>query len=81
MPMLPSERPRSKYRFSRKWYTVNQSWFSEDWHERIQWCTNNFGPEPKVEDAWCRWHTFLGGINFRDEKDYNWYQLRWGDAA
>lgn len=49
----------------------------DEYWERINWCIKNFGAQPKYPDAWCRWHSYLGGINFRDAKDYEWFVLRW----
>lgn len=80
--MLP-EKPESKYKFSRaKWYTAelngNATWrFSDEYNQIIAWCTENFGAHPSKPDAWSRWHVGLGYINFRDEKDYLLYQLKW----
>lgn len=64
--------------FSRaKWYTADAN--LEDWVDVIDWCREQFGLSPKNPDAWCRWFTReLGTVNFRDEKDYNWFLLRWG---
>lgn len=72
---------RSKYKFSRSmWYTVNISVYAE-YVETIKWCEENFGPLPKNPDAWSRWFTdgWRNRIFFRDEKDYNWYMLRWSN--
>lgn len=76
----PSE---SKYKFSRaKWYTAeipgNATWrFSDEYNQIIEWCTEHFGPHPAKQDAWSRWYVGLGYINFRDEKDYVLFVLRW----
>lgn len=73
-----------KYKFSRaKWYTAplngNGTWrFSDEYNEIIAWCAEQFGPHPKRHDAWSRWYVGLGFINFRDERDYQWFVLRWG---
>ena len=76
--------PKSKYQFSRaKWYTAslngNATWrFSDEYNDIIAWCTEMFGAHPAKHDAWSRWHVGLGCVNFRDEKDYQWFVLRWG---
>jgi len=36
------------------------------------WCRQEFGPEYTR-----RWGFFIDGFNFRDEKDYTWFLLRW----
>lgn len=75
--------PESKYKFSRaKWYTAEMpgyaTWrFSDEYNQIIAWCTEHFGAHPNKHDAWSRWYVGLGYINFRDEKDYMLYQLRW----
>lgn len=82
--MLPtSPVKQEKYRFSRaKWYTAelhgNSTWiFSDEYNNIIAWCTEQFGAHPTKQDAWSRWWVGLGEINFRDEKDFVLYQLRW----
>lgn len=67
----------SKYKFSRaKWYVADYNW--QDYTEVIEWCEQHFGPHPKHADAWSRWHDkYNGSILFRDEKDYEWFVLRW----
>jgi hypothetical protein len=69
-----------KYQFSRaKWYDVHL--FSKSWdpvQERLDWCEQQFGPQPKRADAWTRWYTMHTTLRFRDEKDYHWFILRWG---
>lgn len=72
-----------KYQFSRaKWYSAEMpgraTWrFSDEYNNIIAWCTEQFGAHPERHDAWSRWWVGLRVINFRDEKDLVWYQLRW----
>jgi hypothetical protein len=70
-PKLP------KYKFSRaKWYKAEFNW--QDHNEILAWCTEQFGPRPKVSDAWSRWYdNYHDMIFFRDEKDYVLFMLRW----
>ena len=77
-------KPKTKYKFSRaKWYRAEMNITSPLWHlsndynKVIEWCTEQFGAHPKTPDAWSRWHVSIGYINFRDEKDYMLYQLKW----
>lgn len=75
---------KPKYQFSRaKWYTAQlpgyATWrYSDEYNSIIAWCNETFGPHPKKQDAWSRWYVGLGFINFRDQKDYQWFVLRWG---
>ena len=75
--MRHSYTPQSKYKFSRaKWYEADHRY--EDYEEVIAWCTEHFGPRPRYPDAWTRWaDIYIDKIRFRDEKDYNWFVLRW----
>lgn len=70
--------PKPKYKFSRsKWYEADYDWMHYD--EVVKWCVEQFGPHPTQQDAWSRWdHRYEGRIYFRDQKDYNWFVLRWG---
>jgi len=70
-------KPAPKYKFSRaKWYEADYDWIHYD--EVRKWCTEQFGPHPTQHDAWSRWdHRYEGRIYFRDQKDYNWFVLRW----
>jgi len=81
LPMHPATKP--KYQFSRaKWYSAEMpghaTWrFSDEYNSIIEWCTEQFGPHPTEQDAWSRWWVGLGVINFRDEKDFVFYKLKW----
>jgi hypothetical protein len=77
--LLPMK-PAPKYKFSRaKWYEVHL--FSKSWdpvQERLDWCEQQFGPQPKKADAWTRWYTSFTTLRFRDQEDYMMFVLRWG---
>lgn len=75
--ILPMK-PEPKYKFSRaKWYQADYDW--QHYDEVVAWCTQQFGPHPKQQDAWSRWdHRYEGRIYFRDEEDYLMFVLRWG---
>lgn len=67
-----------KYKFSRaKWYVAE---FDTKYYLEVdEWCAQQFGPHPNCPDAWSRWvHKYEDKIHFRDEKDYQWFVLRWG---
>ena len=74
--LLPMK-PAPKYKFSRaKWYVAEYNWMPDD--EVFEWCVKQFGPHSNRPDAWSRWiHNFPYKIQFRDEKDYTWFMLRW----
>jgi hypothetical protein len=77
--MIPRP-PEPKYKFSRaKWYEADRPGhaFSNEYHEILNWCVENFGPHPKRPDAWSRWSMGVSTVKFRDEADYILYQLRW----
>ena len=66
-----------KYKFSRaKWYVAE---FDDKYYFEVEkWCTETFGPQPDVPDAWTRWYlSGLTTLKFRDSKDYEWFMLRW----
>ena len=66
-----------KYSFSRKWYEADYD--DTNYTEVVNWCIKHFGPHPRRPDAWSRWvHTYESRIQFRDEKDFQWFVLRWG---
>jgi len=81
LPMYPATKP--KYKFSRAhWYSAelpgHATWrLSDEYNSIIDWCTEQFGPHPTKQDAWSRWWVGLGVINFRDEKDFVFYKLKW----
>jgi hypothetical protein len=68
---------KSKYTFTRKWFIAD---FDPQYYFEVEaWCEQNFGKHPAQPDAWSRWmHKYESCIHFRDEKDYNWFVLRWG---
>ena len=73
---LPMQ-PEPKYKFSRaNWYVAEYN--NKHHFEVLEWCTQQFGPYPARPDAWSRWvNMYSERIHFRDEKDYNWFVLRW----
>jgi hypothetical protein len=74
--LLPMK-PAPKYKFSRaKWYEADYDWIHRA--KVLEWCTQQFGPQPERPDAWSRWqHKYPQRIHFRDAKDYEWFLLRW----
>ena len=65
------------YKFSRtNWYVAEFYWVHQA--EVLAWCSQQFGPHPARPDAWSRWYNkYSEKIHFRDEKDYEWFVLKW----
>ena len=76
-PYIPETMTKTKYKFSRTWFVAD---FDTAYYGEVEaWCKEQFGPHPKYPDVWSRWvHTYEDQIHFRDERDYNWFVLRWG---
>lgn len=69
-----------KYQFSRaKWHKADL-WNSDHRMDEVrEWCVEQFGPQDHNPDAWSRWTNSMNStFRFRDQKDYNWFVLRWG---
>ena len=78
LPMITKPKSKSNYQFSRKnWHWVEINSMADDYYERLAWCEEMFGAQPKNPDAWSRWYASWGNLKFRDEADYVMYQLRW----
>jgi hypothetical protein len=69
--------PVNKYKFSRaRWYEAK---LYKNVDAALDWCEQHFGLEPNHPDAWSRWYFNVDRkFRFRDEKDYEWFLLRWG---
>jgi hypothetical protein len=49
------------------------------WEEMIAWTTQTFGPTPK-DGVWtpdARWYVNNARFWFKEEKDREWFVLRW----
>ena len=49
--------------------------YRADRAEVKQWCTDTFGPADKIINS--RWYMFDYTVQFSNENDRNWFQLRW----
>jgi len=69
-------KPQLQYKFSRaKWYEAK---LYKNVDDALDWCENHFGKQPNYPDAWSRWYFNVNRtFRFRDEKDYEWFMLRW----
>lgn len=78
-PYIPNSLKRymPKYKFTRdQWYVADYDWVHQS--EVFEWCNKQFGPHPIRPDAWSRWYNkYSEKMHFRDEKDYQWFLLRW----
>lgn len=53
--------------------------YSDIWNEMIDWAIETFGPTP-VDGVWtpdARWYINNAKFWFREEKDREWFILRW----
>lgn len=49
------------------------------WNDMIEWATDTFGPTPK-DGVWspgARWYVNNARFWFREERDREWFVLRW----
>lgn len=49
------------------------------WDDLHDWCVESFGPTSK-EGVWkphCRWYENNGAFWFREQKDRDWFVMRW----
>lgn len=58
----------------------NNGWH---WNEMMEWMVKTFGPSGTPEKPGCwsadqRWYANDAKFWFRNEKDLNWFILRWG---
>lgn len=70
--------PEPKYKFTRaNWFVAE---FDDRYYFEVEaWCSQQFGPHPARPDAWSRWfHKYENKIHFSNEKDYQWFLLKWG---
>lgn len=79
-PYIPKFMTKQKYKFSRaKWYVADLFNKGYRMDEVREWCVEQFGPQDHNPDAWTRWTNSMNStFRFRDQKDYNWFVLRWG---
>ena len=62
-----------------KWYEAGLDFDTDDWYERLEWCSKHFGrvgPGDKLDRKY-RWAQRFNRIYFRDKEDYVWFTLRW----
>lgn len=58
-------------------YTPN--WDNQIWNKMVEWCVETYGPTAH-DGVWTpsmRWYVNNAKFWFRNEKDLNWFVLRW----
>ena len=70
-----------------RYYTVapvfkfgeGHGWYNQHWNDMENWCKKTFGDTPK-DGVWtpsARWYANNARFWFRDQKDLDWFVLRW----
>jgi hypothetical protein len=65
--------------FDQKYLTVAPMNAEGKWGDMMEWMINSFGPTHK-DGAWIpnqRWYVNNAKFWFRDQKDRDWFVLRW----
>lgn len=58
------------------WYIAKFS--INNYVDVVHWCKEQFGDHSLYPDAWSRWSRCYNRIQFRYEKDYIWFCMKWG---
>jgi hypothetical protein len=55
------------------------TWFKTEWDEMVEWCETTYGPRPEggVFVPGGRWYINNSRFWFREQKDMEWFILRW----
>lgn len=71
--------------FGQPYYTVDPNpnwdpyWYNQGWHDMENWCCKTFGIPP-MEGTWwpdMRWCMDQGKFWFKEQRDLEWFLLRW----
>jgi len=77
--------------YSKRYYTVKPQWvpdrngfYNQEWQDMMAWCVEVFGPstsriwgENPIPEPMERWYANNAKFWFRDQKDRDWFTLRW----
>jgi hypothetical protein len=77
--------------YGKRYYTVKPEWgpdlnkiYNQDWQDMLAWCIEIFGPsksriwgENPIPEPMERWYVNNSKFWFRDQKDRDWFTLRW----
>jgi hypothetical protein len=64
--------------YGSRYLTVHPS-SGHSWNNMLSWCVETYGPS-SVDGVWTpnmRWYANNAKFWFRNEKDLNWFVLRW----
>ena len=77
--------------YGKRYYTVAPVWepsrngfYNQTWHDMMEWCIQTFGPstskiwgENPIPEPMERWYANNAKFWFRDQRDRDWFTLRW----
>lgn len=68
--------------YASAYYQITPIVSAGEWDSIIEWCTNTFGPsgtqeKPGVWSMDQRWYVNNARLLFKEEKDCQWFMLRW----
>jgi hypothetical protein len=77
--------------YGKRYYSVKPEWvpdrtygYNQDWQDMLAWCIEVFGPskssiwgENPIPEPMERWYVNNAKFWFRDQKDRDWFTLRW----
>ena len=77
--------------YGKRYYTVQPQWvpdrngfYSQEWNDMLAWCIETFGEsksriwgENPIPEPMERWYVNNAKFWFRDQKDRDWFTLRW----
>jgi len=77
--------------YGKRYYTVKPQWvpdrngfYNQEWQDMMAWCVEVFGPsksaiwgENPIPEPTERWYANNAKFWFRDQKDRDWFTLRW----
>jgi hypothetical protein len=71
--------------YSKQYYTIAPPMWESDWNAMMKWCEDTFGPTGNLwretknlaPEPNQRWYANNAKFWFLEEKDFNWFILRW----
>ena len=63
--------------YGQPYLTVTPRNAESKWHDMEVWMYNTFGLSPDLKEANARWYANNGKFWFRDQKDRDWFALKW----
>lgn len=68
-----------------EYHTIAPPMWESDWNTMMQWCEETFGPTGSLwketknltPEPNKRWYANNAKFWFREEKDLNWFVMRW----